>query len=85
MSHMSDVQESLRKRATEYGPKRLAADTGLHKSSIYRWLSDTSEPSFSCLEKIAKTLGLRLVLEEIPNDQVSSPLSLTTRPSRPRE
>lgn len=79
-----DVQAVLKAGAAEYGYEKLAKETGLHRSAIYRWLAG-SDPSFTTLEKIAVALGRRFTLEEIPNVPTPNSLSISTRPVNPRD
>jgi probable addiction module antidote protein len=44
------------------GMTQIAKDAGLSRESLYRALGENGEPEFSIVLKVAKALGLRLVV-----------------------
>jgi probable addiction module antidote protein len=42
---------------------QLARDTGLTREGLYKALSDTGNPSFATIVKVAQALGLRLTFQ----------------------
>ena len=45
------------------GMTQIARDTGLNRENLYRVLSEQGNPEFTSLEKLLKSLGLRLSVE----------------------
>ena len=44
---------------------QLARDTGLTREGLYKALSSEGNPSFSTVAKVARALGLRLILQPV--------------------
>ena len=45
------------------GMKKISRDTGLNRENLYRALSENGNPELNSLEKLLKSLGLRLTVE----------------------
>lgn len=45
------------------GVTQISRDTGLNRENLYRVLSERGNPELKSLEKLLKTLGLRLAVE----------------------
>ena len=45
------------------GMSHIARDTGLNRENLYRLLSEQGNPEIASLEKLLKSLGLRLSVE----------------------
>ncbi len=45
------------------GMSHIAREAGLNRENLYRLLSEQGNPEFNSLEKLLKTLGLRLSVE----------------------
>ena len=54
------ITRALGELARAIGMSQVARDTGLSRESLYKALSDTGNPSFETVLKVAKALGLRL-------------------------
>lgn len=57
------IARALGDIARAKGMSQVARDTGLSRESLYKALSETGNPSFSTILKVAKALGLRLHAE----------------------
>jgi probable addiction module antidote protein len=54
------IARALGDIARAKGMSQVARDTGLSRESLYKALSETGNPSFATVLKVAKALGLRL-------------------------
>jgi probable addiction module antidote protein len=54
------IARALGDIARAAGMTQLARDTGMSRESLYKSLSDTGNPSFDTVLRVAKALGLRL-------------------------
>lgn len=54
------IARALGDIARAKGMSQVARDTGLSRESLYKALSDSGNPSFATVLKVAKALGLRL-------------------------
>jgi probable addiction module antidote protein len=54
------IARALGDIARAKGMSQVARDTGLSRESLYKALSETGNPSFGTVLKVAKALGLRL-------------------------
>ena len=54
------IARALGDIARAKGMSQVARDTGLSRESLYKALSDSGNPSFATILKVAKALGLRL-------------------------
>lgn len=54
------IARALGDIARAKGMTQLARDTGMSRESLYKALSDTGNPSFDTILRVAKALGLRL-------------------------
>jgi probable addiction module antidote protein len=57
------IARALGDIARAKGMSQVARDTGLSRESLYKALSESGNPSFATVLKIAKALGLRLHAE----------------------
>src|SRR3982751_894791 len=57
------IARALGDIARAKGMSQVARDAGLSRESLYKALSETGNPSFSTILKVAKALGLRLHAE----------------------
>jgi probable addiction module antidote protein len=57
------IARALGDIARAKGMSKVARDTGLSRESLYKALSDTGNPSFDTVLKVARALGLRLHAE----------------------
>jgi probable addiction module antidote protein len=57
------IARALGDIARAKGMAQIARDTGLSRESLYKALSETGNPSFATVLKVAKALGLRLHAE----------------------
>jgi probable addiction module antidote protein len=57
------IARALGDIARAKGMTQVARDSGLSRESLYRALSDTGNPSFATVLKVARALGLRLHAE----------------------
>ena len=57
------IARALGDIARAKGMSQVARDTGLSRESLYKALSETGNPSFATVVKVAKALGLRLHAE----------------------
>ncbi|MBT3605319.1 MAG: putative addiction module antidote protein [Candidatus Latescibacteria bacterium] len=53
------------------GLGKLAKETGLNRSNIYKALAEEGRPHFQTVEKILQGLGYRLSVEALPLETVS--------------
>jgi probable addiction module antidote protein len=53
------IARALGDIARAKGMSQIARDTGLSRESLYKALSETGNPSFATVLKVAKALGLR--------------------------
>ena len=59
-----DVFEDLKAELELYNPMWVAAEAGVHFSTLYNWLSGTTKrPQLPTIVKVATALGFTLVLE----------------------
>jgi len=56
----SGIARALGDIARAKGMTRVARDAGLSRESLYKALSDSGNPSFATILKVARALGLRL-------------------------
>lgn len=54
------IARALGDIARAKGMTQVARDSGLSRESLYKALSDTGNPSFATVLKVAKALGMRL-------------------------
>jgi probable addiction module antidote protein len=54
------IARALGDIARAKGMSQVARDSGLSRESLYKALSETGNPSFATVLKVAKALGLRL-------------------------
>jgi probable addiction module antidote protein len=54
------IARALGDVARARGMSQLARDTGLSRESLYKSLSDSGNPSFDTVLRVAKALGVRL-------------------------
>jgi probable addiction module antidote protein len=54
------IARALGDIARAKGMSQVARDTGLSRESLYKALSESGNPSFATVLKVAKALGLRL-------------------------
>ena len=54
------IARALGNIARAKGMSQVARDSGLSRESLYKALSETGNPSFATVLKVAKALGLRL-------------------------
>jgi len=54
------IARALGDIARAKGMSKVARDTGLSRESLYKALSETGNPSFDTILKVARALGLRL-------------------------
>lgn len=57
------IARALGDIARAKGMSKVARDAGLSRESLYKALSDTGNPSFDTVLKVARALGLRLHAE----------------------
>jgi probable addiction module antidote protein len=57
------IARALGDIARAKGMSQVARDTGLSRESLYKALSETGNPSFATVLKVARALGLRLHAE----------------------
>jgi probable addiction module antidote protein len=57
------ISRALGDIARAKGMAKVARQTGLSRESLYRALSETGNPSFATVLKVAKALGVRLHAE----------------------
>ncbi len=48
------------------GMSQVARDAGLSRESLYKALSETGNPSFATILKVARALGVRLHAQVVP-------------------
>lgn len=57
---VAGIARALGDIARAKGMSQVSRDTGLSRESLYKALSETGNPSFATVLKVAKALGLRL-------------------------
>ena len=57
---VAGIARALGDIARAKGMSQVAKDAGLSRESLYRALSETGNPSFATILKVAKALGVRL-------------------------
>jgi probable addiction module antidote protein len=62
----AEIAHSLGIVARAHGMSELARDTGLTRQALYQALSETGNPGFATIVKVAQALGFRLVPERLP-------------------
>jgi len=55
------IADALGVVARARGMTQLAADTGLSRQTLYKALSETGNPEFATIMKVAHALGFRLI------------------------
>ena len=60
---VSGIARALGDIARARGMAQVARDAGLSRESLYKALSETGNPSFATVLKVARALGLRLHAE----------------------
>jgi probable addiction module antidote protein len=61
--HTAGITRALGDIARAKGMSQVARDAGLSRESLYKALSESGNPSFATVLKVARALGLRLHAE----------------------
>ena len=60
------IARALGDIARARGMSQVARDAGLSRESLYKALSETGNPSFATILKVARALGVRLHAQVVP-------------------